>query len=410
MRNYGAVNNISQYTVRDLFTRDFTLAFFGYFALLFACFAFLPALPIYLRRLGSSEGEIGVIVGIFGVAALASRLLVGGGLTKYSEKSVLLSAALLFAVTFPACISFRTFWPLFIVRLLQGVALACFDTAAFALIVRVTPLAYRGRVLGYFMLAPGLSTVMAPSFGMFLVNRFGFIIFFLFCTGMSLCALPLFGMLKKEEEMTRSDNNTHRYNTFFLERKIIVPSLSAFLYNFVVGSIGAFFPLYAILCGVPNPGYFFSASAVMVIAGRALGGKIQDIWSRERIILIFTFTSMIAMFTLSFSRTLPMFIFVGLLWGTGVAFIFPVSMAYALDYADSSGGTALGTYRAFMDLGSAIGPMAIGTLVPLTGYRIMFLCLALVCFANLGYFQFYVRKRGHRFSQTTCPATINNKN
>jgi MFS family permease len=397
MRNYGAMNNegsISRYARRSLLTRDFILGFFGYFALLFACFAFLPTLPIYLTRLGSSEREIGVLVGIFGVSALVSRLVAGGVLTKYSEKSVLISAALLFAVTFPVCIILRPFWPFFAVRLSQGVALACFDTAALALIVKVTPLTHRGRVLGYFMLAPGLATVMAPSFGMFLVNGFSFTIFFLFCMGMSLCALPLFSSLKGQEK-ARPDTGTPKHNSFFLERKIIVPAVSAFLYNFVIGSIGAFFPLYAIQCGVANPGYFFSASAIMVIAGRALGGKIQDVWSRERIILTFTLTSMVAMVILSFSRTLPMFIFVGLLWGTGVAFIFPVSMAYALDYAGSSGGTAVGTFRAFMDLGSAIGPMVVGTIVPLTGYRIMFLCLALVCLGNLGYFQFYVRKRGH---------------
>jgi MFS family permease len=396
VRHYGAMHDekgIPEHALKNLFTRDFILGFLGYFALLFACFAFLPALPIYLTRLGSNEGEVGVLVGIFGVSALVSRLLAGGMLTKYSEKSVLISAALLFAVTFPACIVLRPFWPLFAVRLFQGVALACFDTAALALVVKVTPLTYRGRALGYFMLAPGLATVMAPSFGMFFVNRFNFTIFFLFCISMSLCALPLFSMLKGQE-IVRPGTGAPTRNTFFLERKIIVPAMSAFFYNFVTGSIGAFFPIYAIQSGVANPGYFFSASAMMVIAGRALGGKIQDVWSRERIILTFTLTSMVAMVILSFSRTLPMFIFVGLLWGTGVAFIFPVSMAYALDYAGSSGGTAVGTFRAFMDLGSALGPMVVGTIVPLTGYRIMFLCLALVCLGNLGYFQFYVRKRG----------------
>jgi MFS family permease len=396
MRNYGVMNkrgSISQYTARNLFAHDFIFGFLGYFALLFACFAFLPTLPIYLTRLGSNEGEIGVLVGIFGVSALVSRLLAGGMLTKYSEKSVLIFAALLFAATFPVCIILRPFWPFFVVRLSQGVALACFDTAALALIIKVTPLTYRGRVLGYFMLAPGLATVMAPSFGMFLVNQSNFTIFFLFCMSMSLCALPLFGLLNGQE-MGGTDSGAPVHKTFFFERKIIVPAMSAFFYNFVVGSIAAFFPLYAIQCGVANPGYFFSASAIMVIAGRALGGKIQDIWSRERTILTFTLTSMVAMVILSFSRTLPMFIFVGLMWGTGVAFIFPVSMAYALDFADSSGGAAVGTFRAFMDLGSAVGPMVMGAIVPLTGYRIMFLCLALVCLGNLGYFQFYVRKRG----------------
>ena len=170
--------------------------------------------------------------------------------------------------------------------------------------------------------------------------------------------------------------------------------MSAFFHNFVLGSITAFFSLYAIQCGMKNPGYFFSASAVMVITGRALGGKILDTWSKERIMLTFILTSMLAMVILSFSTTLPVFIFVGLLWGTGVAFIFPVSMAYALEYAGSSDGTALGTFRALMDLGMALGPMTMGLIIPIAGYRIMFLCLALICLINLCYFQFYVRKRG----------------
>jgi MFS family permease len=391
MQNEG---NISKQIARNLFTRDFVLGFLAYFAYLFACFALIPTLPVYLARLGSNEREIGVLVGIFSVSSLVSRLLVGGALFRYSEKSVMIFAALLFAFTFPACIIFRPFWPFFVVRLFQGVAYACFDTAVFALIVKVTPLAYRGRALGYFMLAPGLATVMAPSFGMFFVNQFSFVMLFLICTGVSLCSLLFSGTLKGLE-IVKPDVGTPTHNHFFFEGKIVVPAMSAFFYNFVLGSITAFFALYAVQCGMKNPGYFFSASALMVIAGRALGGKILDTWSKEKIILTFTFTSMVAMVILSFSRTLPMFLFVGLLWGTGVAFIFPVSMAYALDYAGSSRGTALGTFRALMDLGMALGPMIMGLIIPVAGYRIMFLCLATICLINLCYFQFYVRKKGH---------------
>jgi MFS family permease len=99
------------------------------------------------------------------------------------------------------------------------------------------------------------------------------------------------------------------------------------------------------------------------------------------------------MILLSFSKTLPMFVLVGLLWGTGSAFFYPTSMAYAFDYADSSGGPAVGTFRALSDLGVALGPAIMGIIIPLTGYRTMFLCLALICLINLGYFQFYVRER-----------------
>jgi predicted MFS family arabinose efflux permease len=278
------------------------------------------------------------------------------------------------------------------VRFFQGVAYAAFDTSVFALIVKVVPSSYRGRALGYFMLAPGLATVLAPSFGMFLVNRFSFTVLFLFCMSLSLCAL-LFSSILKVRETAVPDADSPRHSTFFLEPKIIVPAISAFFYNFVMGSVMAFFSLYAIQHGMTNPGYFFSASALTTIAGRALGGKILDAWSKEKIILIFTLTSMVAMVILSFSRTLPMFIFVGLLWGTGVAFIFPVTMAYAFDYAGSSNGTAIGSFRAVMDLGIASGPMVMGIIIPITGYPTMFLCLAAVCLINLCYFQFYVRKK-----------------
>ena len=142
-----------------------------------------------------------------------------------------------------------------------------------------------------------------------------------------------------------------------------------------------------------KPGLFFTATAVVMIAGRVLGGRILDTYNKERMILSLIFISMVAMVILSFSKTLPMFIFVGLLWGTGATFFMPACMAYAFEYAGSSGGAAVGTFQAFMDLGMALGPVIMGIIVPLTGYPIMFLCLALICLINLGYFQFYVRKR-----------------
>lgn len=385
-------NIVPQYDGRKVFTRDFILVFLAYFAYMFAFFALVPTLPVYLAGLGSNEGEIGTLIGIYSVSALVSRLLAGGAISRYSEKSVMICAALLFAVSFLAYVVLRPFWPFLVARLFHGVTYACLDTAVFALIVKVTPAVYRGQALSYLMLAPGLASVVAPSLGMSIVNRFGFSTLFFICAGVSLCASLSSSTLKKTK-VVKPDAGTSPSCNIFFEWKIVIPAMSAFCYYFVMGSLMAFLPLYAIQRGVVNPGYFFSAIALMTVTGRALGGKIHDLWSKEKIILTFTFTSMITMIMLSFSKTLPMFIFVGLLWGLGVAFIFPVSMAYAFDYAGSSGGTAVGTFRALTDLGFAVGPMVMGLIIPITGYQPMFLCLAFLCFINLCYFQFFVRKR-----------------
>ncbi|MBN1850675.1 MAG: MFS transporter [Deltaproteobacteria bacterium] len=383
----------SHNTVRNILTRDFVLGFLALFVFIVAYHSLIPTLPIFFKRLGSSEGEIGILIGIFGASSLIFRLIVGSILLKYPEKYVMMFGSMLFAFTFIASIALRPFWPFFAVRFFQGVAFAFIDTAALAFIVKVVPLANRGRAISYFVLAPPFSQAIAPSFGMFIINRYDFTVLFLICLALSLCAL-FFSWKVKGQQVVASHRNTSTNNSLFLDVKIIAPSVMNFLQNFAWGGIIAFIPLYAINCGITNPGYFFTANATMLIMGRVLGGRILDAYSKEKLIRTFIFTSVIAMVLLSFSKTLPMLIVVGILWGTGGSFFFPATMAYALDYAGSSGGTSVGTFRAFSDLGLAIGPVLTGAIIPFTGYQGMFLCLAFIGLINLCYFHFYLSKKG----------------
>ncbi len=387
--------NTHQQTIRNIFSHDFVFAFLSLFIFIVAYHTLIPTLPIFFERLGSNEREIGLLIGIFGGSALVFRLVVGSILLKYSEKSVMMFGALLFAVTFLACLVLRPFWPFFAVRFFQGVAFAFIDTAALAFVIKVTPLVNRARAISYLVLAPPVSQAIAPLFGMFIINRYSFTVLFLICIGLSLCAFFFSWRLKGQEIVTLDKDISGNSNTF-LDLKIIVPSIIGFLQNFTWGGVIAFLPLYAVMCGVKNPGYFFFANASMMIAGRALGGKILDTYEKEKILGIFIFVSVVAMVILAFSRTLPMFILTGLIWGTGGGFFFPASMAYALDYAGSSSGPAVGTFRALSDLGLALGPVITGIIIPLAGYQGMFLCLALIGLINLVYFQFYVRKKGQR--------------
>lgn len=385
-------DSMSEHTMRNILTRDFGLGFLTYLAFWFASSTLIPTLPIYLERLGSIETEIGVLVGAYSGSSLVFRLLVGRALLRYSEQSVLMFGTALFTTTFLACILFRPFWPFFAVRFFQGIAFACVDTAAFALIVKVIPSAYLAQGLGYFLLALSIALALSPPFGMFLINHYNFTLLFLVCTGMSLCAF-FFSCTLKGHKGVETDKTIHGKKNSFLERKIIAPAIVGLLHNFLWGTTMAFLPLHAIKCGITNPGLFFSAVAVMIITSRTMGGRILDIYSKEKIILTFIFVSMVATVMLSLSRTLSMFVFAGLLWGIANAFIYPANMAYAFQYAGSSDGTAIGTIRALTDLGLALGPMLMGMIIPLAGYRAMFLCLAVVCLINLIYFQFYVRDR-----------------
>jgi predicted MFS family arabinose efflux permease len=385
---------ISQYTRKDLFTRDFVLGVIAVFFFSAAFQSLTPTLPIYLTRLGSDEREIGVLIGVFAVASLASRLFVGGALLTYREKSVMMVGALLSAITFLASIVFRPFWPFLLIRFLQGVALACMDTAAIAAIINVIPLAYRARALGYLMLAPSLALAVAAPLGMFVINRFNFTLLFLLGAVFAFCAL-LLSWTVKSQAVSASNKTGSVHPASFINLKIIAPAFTTFVQLFVWGAVSAFFPLYAIQCGVTNPGHFFSAMAIMIFAGRMFGGKMMDTCNKEKFIAAFIPAMVVILMILSLSKTLPMFIFLGALWGMGVAFFIPMALAYALESSGSSDGAAVGTFRAISDLGFGLGPVVMGNIVPLTGYPALFRCLALICLINLCYFQFYVRKR-HR--------------
>jgi predicted MFS family arabinose efflux permease len=386
-----SVETDSRYTITNLLTRDFIFAFLGLFSFLTAMYALFPTLPIYLVKLDFSVREIGIVIGVYGASSLAFRFVVGGALLRYPEKNIMIVGSLLSLISFLASVVFQSFWPLFVIRFLQGVALATIDTAALAFVIKTMPQAHRGEGMGYFLLAPTFSLAVAPSCGMWLVNHYNFTTLFLTCTGFSVCAFLFSWRLKKNETFLPNTGTDTRQGLFF-ELKVVVPAVTNFLQSFVWGAVSAFFPLYAVKCGVLNPGHFFTAIAVMLLVGRALGSRVLDLYSKEKIIIsvlaLYTFVAVV----LSFSRSLPMFIFAGLLWGAGGAFFYPASIAHALEYAGSSSGTAVGTVRAIMDLGLSLGPVAMGMVLPLIDYHMMFLCLAFICLVNLVYFQFYVRR------------------
>jgi MFS family permease len=382
-------------TIRKILTRDFILGFFAQFTFLSVFYILIPTLPIYLLRSGSKEAEIGVLIGVFFISSLVLRPFVGKALLKIPEKNFMIAGALLFVLTSFAYLLAPPFWPFLIVRVFQGIGLAFFHTASFTLIANISPEAHRGQSLSYFLLGPNVCLALAPSLGMFLINHFSFTLLFLVCLGISLCSLFITNKLGRRQIALQEGSSNE--NGFFLSWKALPPSIISF-FNFIMwGALTAFFPLYALNCGVANSGLFFTAIAVMFILGRGFGGKILDLYSIERVLPSLLTICVISMTLLAFSKDLPMFILVAVIWGIGNALFTPAVMAYALDRAGSSKGPAIGTYTLLSDLGLGLGPVIMGIIIRLSSYPIMFLCLAFIGVINLIYFYFFVRKKGGPF-------------
>lgn len=377
--------------INKILTRDFILSFFAQFAFSSVFCILIPTFPIYLSDKGSPEAEIGLLIGVFSVSSLILRPFVGRGLLRVPERTFMIAGTILYALSSFAYLFAMPFWPLFIVRILHGIGLAFFSTASFTLIANISPEAHRGESLSYYYLAINIAFVLAPYFGMLLINQFKFSILFLVCLALSSCSLFITTRLSKPKSSPFKNLSTKKQP--LLSREAIPSAIMAFMVNIVWGAVTAFFPLYAVSHGVSNPGLFFGALAIIHVIGRTLGGRILDLYPREKVIFPCLLAYILSMSILAFSKTLPMFILVAVIWGIGNAFLYPTLVAYALDQTKSSLGPAMGTFSAIADLGSGLGSVIMGIILQLTNYSIMFLCLTLTGVINLLYFYFSVRKK-----------------
>jgi len=378
---------------KEIFNRNFSLVFLGQLAFTSAFHILIPTLPIHLSRLGSVETDIGVLIGVFSVSSLIIRPSVGRALLKTAERNFMIAGSLLFGLSSIAYFLAPPFWPFFVVRIFQGMGLALFNTASITLVANISPDAHRGQSFGYFYLAFNFAFALAPSFGMFIINNFSFTVLFFFSAGLSLCSLFITTRLAKREINLPKDSSIA--DDSFLSRKAIPPAIMVFFVHIIWGALTAFFPLYALNHGVNNPGYFFTAYAVVLILGRTLGGRILDHYSREKIIFPCLTTYILSMVILAFSKTLPMFILVAVIWGIGNAFLIPTLVAYTVELAGSSRGPAMGTFTALADFGTGMGPVVMGIILRVTSYQAMFLCLALTGLLNLYLFYRKRKSRAH---------------
>jgi MFS family permease len=378
-------------TTQKILTRDFVLNFLAQFAFSFVSFILIPTLPVYLSRSEIKAGEIGFLIGILSVFSLIPRPFIGRALLRIPERKFMIAGAMLYILSSIAYLLAPPFWPFLIVRILQGVGLAFFSTASVALIANITSENRRGQIITYYFLSFNFAFALAPYFGMVIINQFNFTVLFLVCTGLSLCTF--FITLKlKDVQSAPIENESIQHQPFF-NRQVLPSSIMAFLLNVIWGSLGAFFPLYALRHGVSNPGIFFAFIAISLILGRSLGGRILDIFAREKVIIPCFIAIIVSLVVLTFSTTLQMFILVAIIFGTGWAFLYPSLVVYAVENSGSARGPAMGTFTALADLGAGIGPMIMGLILEWTNYPVMFFLLTLIVTINFLYFRHTIREK-----------------
>ena len=355
-----------------------------------SCFMLETTIPIFAGRLGGNTAIVGLTTSLVAITALVFRPISGVLLDLKDRKSIYLLGLLLFSIVNLALIFTNTIPVLLALRIFYGIGFSILTTAIATIFSDMIPPARLGEGMGYSGVAMTAAQAVGPAFGLYMIQRFEFSVFFIFSFGLVLFAglLSIFtrldsGEVKASEsaiakkqpwQASKTPAVARSRRAVLIEKGAILPSLVMFFIVFPFALNITFLPMYALDRGIQDIGLFFTITAGSALISRPLIGKVFDRHGAFRVVVPGLVLIFLAMGLLSMATTLPMFLTAAALFGFGSGSIQPVLMALAIQLSSPSRrGAANATFFCFLDLGIAVGAVGWGLLVPLVGYSNIFL-------------------------------------
>ncbi len=146
----------------------------------------------------------------------------------------------------------------------------------------------------------------------------------------------------------------------------------------------SFMPVYVQKHGVDNPGLFFTAFAISLVATRPVAALLSDKYGRAVVIAPGLLVTAGAMAGLSIASSVTMLVLVALLYGVGFGSAAPTLLAQAVDKIRPQNRPAgMSTLLIGLEAGMLCGSIAMGFVLEPLGYTGMFLLAASIPFLSL---------------------------
>ncbi len=360
---------------RKLWSGDFLILLFGNFFVSIAFYFLITALPLYLvDGLQFSKSDAGLIISIYILTAVLSRLFAGPMLDAFGRKTIYLSSLLLFAITFLGYPFIMSYWGLISLRILHGISWGLLTTAGNTIAMDLLPDSRRGEGIGYYGLAFTFAMAMGPLLASVIVENSNFDLLFIVST-----AIAIFGMLLIFFVHFPKTSEIKKFNVKSIYQIYApVTFLFVFLTFIIMVPYGAILNFITLFCVKYYNGYssiFFLSLALGLTISRVIAGKIFD-KKGHYILLIVSFSSIIlAIPMLVYFQSLFSLSLSALILGIGYGISFPVLqlMINSLMPIDKR-GVANSIFLTALDVGIATGTVLLGFLSDNLGlvYSFMF--------------------------------------
>ncbi len=340
-----------------------------------------PVLPQFAQSFGVGATASSVVVSAFAFFRLVFAPGAGRLVSRLGERPVYVTGLLVVAASTGASAFAGSYEQLLLFRGVGGVGSTMFTVSAAALIVRLAPVAMRGRVASAYGSAFLLGGVGGPAVGGAL-GGLGLRVPFLVYAGALLVAAAIVAGFLRGAALPQAVDGTEQPALTVREawadsayRAGVISGFSNGWANF--GVRNAILPLFAAAVLGAQPWVAGLALAVFA-AGNAIGlgyaGRLSDRAGRRPLILAGLLVSGAATAVTGFATTLPMLVAVSVVAGIGAGTLNPSQQAAMADVIgrERGGGPALAAFQMSTDTGAIIGPVVAGLLIDHGSYPLAF--------------------------------------
>lgn len=343
-------------------------------------------LPLHIHRLGGTEVEIGLVMGLYSATGIVCQPLVGPWADVLGRRPFMrVGVSLVVGGGLLATVANAIPW-FAAVRLLQGVGFAVFFVGAFSYVVDLVPESRRGWALGIYGVSGLAATAVSPLGGEWIVRWLGFRALFVVSAAFAVAAAALVWNVVERPRATGQPPRSAEWvfvRPHELRHWHMV--VTAF-FGLGAGTIFAFLPTFAEGLGVRTLGLFYTAYAAAAMGVRIFAGRLIDTRGRRAVVVPSMFAQMAAGALLAavgflVSRTshvpvVPFLFLVGALSGGAHGFLYPGLAALVTDQTPPARrGAVIGVFSAVFLAGNAAGAFAFGYVAHGLGYGPMWAVL-----------------------------------
>jgi MFS family permease len=367
-----------------LFTpRFFVMCGFS-FTVFLTVFQLIPTVPFRIRSLGGIESEAGLFLGFLTFASAFSAPLTGVVADRLGRRPVLLTSSLALAV-FSTIYGLAGSVPVLLALVpLHGVFWSGLLSASAAYMLDAIPEERRAEGMAYWGLSTIVAMALAPPAG-FWLNRHGWGWVCAVCVVLNLTMAAIAARLP-ESRARPAGGRGLSLGRDVIEWRVLVVSVTLFLYSFGYGGISSFVALYAEANKAPKELYWVTMAAVMLLT-RPFSGALADRVGHRRVFLPCLVLIALGLGILAFDGTVPWLVASAAVFGVGFGTAYPVFAALVMKHVDSGRrGAAFGGILAAFDTGIGTGSIVTGLLVHRAGFHTAFAVAAAMAALSLPFF------------------------